>query len=258
MKDLLRLEFRKLRTQKSFYICLAIMIVMILITGVTYKVVLNYMPETAEAMETEGGEVLPKTFSGFLLGFVSASMFSMLTAIFVSIVVCDDYDNQIVKNIYARGYSRENCYFAKLIYVFAVTTIMFLVALVFAGAIGSAFFGFNGVSGKTFILLGGQYVVCMSGVAFSFAIASAIRKLGATIAANIIIPMIVPLLLGLADTVLKINGFKIEEIWIASFLTSLTNIEEVTGRIIACVLGSVAYTAAFIAAGYAVNGKTEI
>lgn len=258
MKDLLRLEFRKLRTQKSFYICLAIMLAMILITGITYKVVLEYMPETANAMETEGGETLPKTFSGFLLSFVSAGMFSMLTAIFVSIVVCDDYDNQIVKNIYSRGYSRENCYFAKLVYVLAVTTFMFLCALIFAAAIGGAFFGFNGVSGKMFILLGGQYVVCMSGVAFSFAIASAIKKLGATIAANIIIPMIVPLLLALADTVLKTDGFKIEELWVSSFLTSLTNIEEVTGRIVACVLGAVAYTAAFIAAGYAVNRKTEI
>ena len=258
MKDLLRFEFRKLKRQKAFYICLAIMIVMILITGITYKVVLEYMPETVEAVETEGGEMLPKTFSGFLLGFVSASMFSMLTAIFVSIVVCDDYDNQIVKNIYARGYSRENCYFAKLIYVLAVTTCMFLCSLIFAAAIGGAFFGFNGVSGKMFILLGGQYVVCMSGVAFSFAIASAIRKLGATIAINIIVPMIVPLLLELADTLLKIDGFKIEEIWISSFLTSLTNIEEVTGRIIVCFLGAVAYTAAFIAAGYVVNKKTEI
>ena len=70
--------------------------------------------------------------------------------------------------------------------------------------------------------------------------------------------MIVPLLLALADTVLKTDGFKIEELWISSFLTSLTNSEEVTGRIIACVLGAVAYTAAFIAAGYAANRKTEI
>lgn len=258
MRDLLRFEFRKLRTQKSFYICLAIMIAMILITGITYKVILEYMPDTAAAVETEGGGILPKTFSGFLLGFVSASMFSMLTAIFVSIAVCDDYDNQIVKNIYARGYSRENCYFAKLIYVLAVTTFMFLCSLIFAAVIGGAFFGFNGVNGKTFILLGGQYIVCMSGVAFSFAIASAIRKLGATIAINIIVPMIIPLLLELADTLLKIKGFKIEEIWVSSFLTSLTNIDEVTGRIVACILGAVAYTAAFIAAGYAVNKKTEV
>lgn len=256
MNSLLKFEFRKLKRQKSFYITLIIMAAMLLITGITYKIILS-MPEISEAAATTG-ETIPLNFSDFVLGFTSASMFSMLTSIFVSIVVCDDYDNQIVKNIYARGYSRKDHYFAKLIYVFAVTSLMFLFAVVFSAVIAGAFFGFEGINGKMFILLGGQYVVCMAGVALSYGVASAIRKLGGTIAVNIIVPMFIPLLLGLADEALKIKDFKITDVWISSFLTSLINPNEVTGRIVACVLGSIAYAVAFIAAGYAVNKKAEI
>lgn len=257
MKDLLRLEFRKLRTQKSFYIILAIMAAMLLITGITAEIVLRTMPEITEAAAASG-EAIPSTFSSFLLGFSSASMFSMLTAIFVSIVVCGDYDSQIVKNIYSRGYSRKDHYFAQGVYAFVATTFMFLFAVIVSAAVGGAFFGFEGVTGKTFILLGGQYVVCMSGVALSFAVAAAIKKLGATIAVNIIVPMIVPLLFELADTALKIKDFKISDVWMSSFLTSLMNPDEVTGRIVACVIGAVVYAVVFIAAGFAINKKTEV
>ena len=256
MRELLRFEFRKLRTQKSFYICLAVMLAMLLVSGITTKIILN-IPEIASAAEATG-DTVPATFSDFLLGFSSASMFSMLTAIFVSIIVCTDYESQIVKNIYARGYSRNNHYFAKLIYAFAATTFMFLFAVIFAAIIGGALFGVGGINGKTFILLVGQYIVCMSGVALSFAIASIMKKLGGTIAVNILFPMIIPLLFELADTALKLKNFKVAEVWVSSFLTSLMNPNEVAGRIVACVLGAIAYAVAFIAVGYVINKKSEV
>ena len=52
---------------------------------------------------------------------------------------------------------------------------MFLFALAVGAVAGIAFFGFESVSGKLFILLLGQYVVSMSGVAMIFAIAAAIK-----------------------------------------------------------------------------------
>ncbi len=256
MKNLLGFEFRKLKRQKSFYICLTIMLVMILITGVTYKIIIN-MPEIADAAEATG-EAIPVSFSAFLLSFSSASMFSMITAIFTSIVVCDDYESQIVKNIYARGYSRSDHFFAKLIYVFTATTVMFLITVVFTAVFGGALFGFGDLTGKTVLLIAGQYVVSMSGVALSFAVSVAIKKLGASIAVNIIGPSVVSLLFTLADEVVKIKDFKVSDIWTSSFLTSLTNIDVGTGRIIACVLGAIAYTAAFLVAGYAINKKSEV
>ena len=255
MKNLLRFEFRKLRRQKSFYISLIIMAAMILIAGISYMILLKYA-DTLEEMA--GGKLLPKSSVAFLLTFVSTSMFSMLSAIFASITVCDDYESQIVKNIFARGYSRTDHYFAKLIYVFTTTTVMFLFALVVSAVAGVAFFGVEDITGRAVILLLGQYVVSMSGVAMSFAIAAAIKKLGAAIAANIVVPIVIPLILQLGDSILALKDFKIQSIWADSFLTSLTDISVGTGRIVACILGSVAYVAVFVFAGYAASRKTEV
>ena len=254
MKSLLKFEFRKLGKQKSFYISLIIMTALIFITAISYKILL----ERVANVEEISGQSIPKTSAAFVLAFVSASMFSMFSAIFTSITVCDDYDNQIVKNIFARGYPRTSYYFAKLIYVFAATTLMFLFALVVSVVAGVALFGFEDISGRLIVLILGQYVVSMSGVAMCLAIAAAIKKLGGVIAANIIIPIAIPLVLQLGDSVPVIDGFKITSVWTDSFLTSLTDINVSTGRIVACILGAVAYTVAFIAAGFAASRKAEV
>ena len=60
MKPLLQLEFRKLKRQKSFYIIFAIMAVMLLIAGASYKILANYAKEIGEI----SGETLPQTFQG--------------------------------------------------------------------------------------------------------------------------------------------------------------------------------------------------
>ena len=75
MNSLLKFEFRKLKRQKSFYITLIIMAAMLLITGITYKIILS-MPEISEAAATTG-ETIPLNFSDFVLGFTSASMQSV-------------------------------------------------------------------------------------------------------------------------------------------------------------------------------------
>lgn len=255
MNNLLKFEFRKLKRQKSFYICLIIMAVMLFITGITYKVLMDH---AAELAEITGESLIPTTFPMFLLSFASASMFSMISSIYVSIATCEDYESRIIKNIYGRGYSRTAHYFSKLIYIAVATTIMFLIVVALAVGVGGAFFGFEGLNGRVFTLVLGQYVVCMSGVALSFAIATLIKKLGGTIAANILVPMILPLLLELADTALESESFKFADLWIDSFLTSLTNTEVGTGRMTACILGAMAYGVVFIVAGYFANKKTEV
>ena len=256
MKDLLRLEFRKLRTQKSFYICLAIMVAMILISGFTYKMLADHAEAIAEI--TEGEQSLPLSGGAFMLSFLSASNFSLISAIFVSIVVCGDYESQIVKNVYARGYSRNSYYFSKLLYVFAVTTVMFIATFAVSALLGLVLFGFDGVEGKIFLLIAMQYIVTMAVIALYFSIAFMIKKLGGTIAVCIFAPMLVSLLFELADTALKLNDFKVASVWLSSFTTDLSVLTVGMGRIIACVLLSVAYAVAFIFAGCAVNRNSEV
>ena len=128
MIDLLRLEFRKLKRQKSFYIILVLMLAFVALSAVSTKLLEHLAEQINEVGEAMGGERFNASGEGVLLGFASSSMFSMLAAIFVAIVVCDDYGNSIVKNIFSRGYSRMDFYFAKLVYLVVTTSVMFLVA----------------------------------------------------------------------------------------------------------------------------------
>lgn len=256
MKDLIRFEFRKLRRQKSFYICLVVMLAMMLISGITYKIMSDHAAEIAEI--TEGQQLLPKSGGAFMLGFLSASSFAMISAILVSILVCGDYESQIVKNIYARGYSRENFYFAKLIYVFTVISVMFLAAFAVSALFGIAVFGDDGIDGRTFLLIAMQYIVCLAEVSLYFALCSAIKKLGASIAVCIFAPIVLSLLFELADTSLKINDFKVASVWMESFLSDLSSVSISAERLIVCVALSVVYAAIFIFTGYRISKKTDL
>lgn len=232
------------------------MLAMILISGITYKILAQHAEAIAEI--TEGGTSLPLSGSAFMLAFLSSSNFSLITAIFVAIAVCGDYDAQIVKNVYARGYSRGQCYFSKMIYTFTAATIMFAALFAASALIGAAVFGLDDVQGKTFLLVAMQYIVSMAEVALYFAISSSIRKLGGSIPVCIFAPMLISLLLELADTALKTDGFKVASVWFSSFEIDLTNIAIGTERIVVCAVLSVVYAAAFIVIGYAINRKTEI
>ena len=256
MKDLLRLEFRKLKRQKSFYICLGIMIAMILISGITAKIFVRYASQIAEI--SNGEEQLPISAGEFMLGMLSASSFSMISAIFVAIVVCGDYESQIIKNIYAKGYSRGNYYFSKMIYVFVATTIMFVSIFAASTLLGAVLFGTDGIEGKVFLLVAIQYVVAMAEVSAFFALSSALKKLGGSIAVGILAPLVISLLLELADTALKIKDFKVASVWLSSFTSDLTNIAIGPERIAVCAALSVVYAVLFIWAGFAINRKTEV
>lgn len=261
MKDLLRLEFRKLKRQKSFYIILAIMLIMVILSALTYKMLESVAEEMNEIGEAFG-ETFSATGESVLLGFLSSASFSLLSAIFVAIVVCDDYGSGIVKNIFSRGYSRADFYFAKLIYLFCATTIMFVLLLTVAGISGALLFGIGGDVDKMIVLISTQYLACVATVAMYFFICSAIKKLGASIAAVIIAPSVFSLVLSLADTAINsdINSekFKISDYFITSFTATLSDISVETSRIIICAVLSAAYAALFIILGYNCCKRTEV
>ena len=258
MKDLLRLEFRKLRTQKSFYIILAIMFVLVVISALTTKLLENLAAEINEVGEALGGESFNASGESVLLGFVSSSAFLTLTAIFVPIVVCDDYGNSIVKNIVSRGYTRTDFYFAKLIYLIVVTSVMFLVSSAVAAIFGALLFGIGGDTGKIALLIAVQYLACVASVTLYFAISSMIKKLGGAIAICIFAPMILSLVLSLIDSAVNFESFSIADYWLSSFTTSLSDIAVVTKRIIVCAVFSIVYACVFAAVGYAFTNRAEV
>lgn len=252
MKNLLKLEFRKMRKQKSFYICTLVMI------GLLFLSVL-----TANALLTGNHAALAGTFaaSGMdtAINAVNNSSFLMIAGIFVAIFVCDDYEQQTIKNIYARGYSRKQVYLSKLLAVWIGTTVMFVIVLLFAFICGTAYFGTGAFAGLRVIrILAVQYAACMANMSLCFLVSSLLRKNGSSIAATIVAPMLVNMLLGMLDSFMKLKEFSVTSVWVSSFMGDLSSLSVSSGRVSVCLIASLFYMAVFAVAGIASHKKIEL
>lgn len=251
MRNLLKFEFTKLKKSKSFYACTIIMVALLFMSALTTNALINASPELGEQFNVSG--------IGSLVSGTNDSSFTLIASIFVVLFVCEDHASQTVKNIYARGYSRKDVYFSKLIAAFASTTVLFVIIEVFAFVIGTVFFGEGDVGNFKFIaLIGAQYVIAMANVALAFVIASVIRKNGGAVASVILAPTLVGVVTGLADAFLKLEDFSLTSLWLSDFLSDVSVLTVNTGRIVTCVVGSLIYIYIFIIVGAYLNKKTEL
>ncbi len=256
MMNLLRLEFRRLFRAKSFYICLAISLVMIVISAATTKMLLN-MASSEEFGEAFGAMLqTPTSFS--LLKSTASSSLTMVLAIFLSIFVCEDYTSDTIKNIYAKGHSRDQIFASKLVSAVAAGLIIILVSALFSFAAGKVLFGKVGSMGKNYVgSVLAELVILLAYATLYFAIAIALKKTGASIAVSILGPLLVGLLLSLANAAIKSDKISLTDYWLDGRLTILTQ-PDVPGKdvLIGFVVGVVVLLIA-AAAGFLVNRSSE-
>lgn len=251
MGNLLKLEFRKLKRQKSFYVCTLVMVALLFLSALTTNVLLNGNPDAADQMNVSG---IANSITA-----VGNCSFLLIAGIFTALTVCDDYEQQTVKTIFARGYSRKSVYLAKLVSVWLSTTVMFVVVELAAFALGSYFFGVGDLGDFRFLgLVGAQYIACMANVALFFAISSVLRKNGSSIAGTIVAPMLVSMVLGLADSFLKLEDFSLTSVWLSSFMTDLSTLSVGGGRTVTCLVASLCYIPVFVLGGMYLNKKNEL
>lgn len=260
MKKLLLFELFKLKKQKSLYICSALILV-----GLLLSIAVSFV-----LTKTFGGileEEMPQpTAVSTVLSAISAADFTLIAGIFIALYVCGDYGQKTIKNIYSRGFSRSDVYFAKLIVVVGYVVIMFIITEVFALAVGSAFFGFKPQGGNIFWLLFGQLLVCIASASFCYAIASMMKKTGVVLAIVILVPSTLAGVLSLIDIlfnmyladIINIKNFALSNYWLDGMLVVLSNsMASVKDIVISCIL-PVVYAALFLSAGYFVNRNTEV
>lgn len=251
MKNLLKLEFRKLRKQKSFYICMVVMIGLLLLSVLTVNALSE---DDLEISGQFGSSVID-----VMVNAVNNSSFILIAGIFVVLLVCDDYEQQTIKNIYAKGYSRKQVYLSKLISVYIAATIMFIMVMISAFALGSYYFGIGAIDVFKFIcVIAVQYLVCMANVGLSFLLSSLLRKNGSSIAATIIVPMIVNMLLGVLDSFIKLEKFSTSSLWISSFTGDLSTLTVGRERLEVCFAASLIYILIFAASGIYFHKKLEL
>ncbi len=250
MGTLMKFEMHKLKKQKSFYICTLIMVALLFLSAMTTNALMNGSPEFAAQFSGSGIDSM--------IGALGNCSFLLIAGIFTALTVCEDYEQQTVKNIFSRGYSRGSAYTAKLMTVWIATSVMFLIAELAALISGSLYFGIGEVESLRFLaILGVQYVVAMANVALFFAFSSTFRKNGSSIAATIVAPMLVNVMLSLADSLLKLKDVSLTSYWLSSFLGDLT-LSVGLERMTVCLVASLIYIPVFVFVGMKVNRDIEL
>ncbi len=250
MNNLLKFEFRKLFRQKSFYICTAVMLALSFVGLLLNKIF---------AENTDFNTAMPTAKSALIFA-ISSSNFTMICGIFVALFVCADYDQQTIKNIYSRGFSRSSVYFAKYIASVIATVIMLAVTFLFTYVAGAAMFGGMAETAETgnYVgLISGQILYCIAYSAFAFVLSLVVKKVGISIALAILGPSLIGTVINLADAVLKIENFRIGSYWLDGFIGDLTSLSTDTARLTVCIILSLVYTAIFVVAGYLINRRQE-
>ena len=249
MFKLLNFEFRKLIRQKSFYICIAAMLA--LLVGSAY---------TTELMTAKSGVEDP-SLSGisYLMEAISGSALSAVLAVFIPLFICEDYASGTIRNIITRGFSRLEIFVAKLIAVLAATVLMTAVCLAAAYLVGTAFWGAGepSLGSEQIKILLCQLSVIAAYATLFFAVSSMIQKVGGSIAICLILPMAAVILLSLADAALAEREIELSGYWIENLGRSLASVEAEAEDIKKALIGAGCYFAASIAFSWLVIMKRE-
>lgn len=244
MIKLLNFEWRKLWRQKSLYICFGFGLLIVFLTVLSLK--------GFDALGT-GMSMLYTTLNSGFVAFLG---------IFIALFICQDYAQQTIKNIYARGYSRSSVYFAKYLISLFVTIFMalvylvftFLCAVIFGGGVGSLAAWQWGVLVLQFWSLFGFH-------ALFFGVSMMIGKIGGSVAINLIGLSfgftVLELILSVLEIDFKIERFNLQNLFNNLFDTIFSSKlpSELLSRAIFLPLG---YAAVFIGAGWLVHNRREV
>ena len=241
MFRLLNFEFRKLIRQKSFYICIGVMLALLLFSAYT-----------AELMTSESGIENPElNGTNYLMEAVSSSALFSVLAVFIPLFVCEDYASGTIRNVITRGFSRFEIFAAKLIAVIFASVFMTAVCLAAAYLMGTAFWGSgdSAIGAEQIKILLCQLAVVIAYAALFFAISSTLQKVGGSIAICLILPM--------ADAALAEHEIVLSKYWIENISRSVSSFTVAAEDIKTALIGAGCYFASSIAASWLLIMKKE-
>lgn len=254
MKELIKLEFRKLRKQKSLYICLGIMLALILMSAITYKILM------ASGMNLGDLPIDLSAVDGifFTLTTLSNADFFIIIGIVIAITYCFDSEEHTIKNVFARGYSRSSLFFSKVLSIVCLTTFMFVCCYAFAFVVGTIFFGVGEGNLLSMLgLIGTQFLVCLAYSMFFTFICVLCKKMAVAIAMNIISPLVITLIATLADSLIKSDTIKVANFWLDGMINNISSLAATSTSIIIAIVGAVLYSAIFVFFGAMISKDVE-
>ncbi len=251
MKNLIKFELSKLTRSKSFIICTVIMVALLFLSVIT----MWWMGEELKDMAAELGEsiVVEYDLITSVIQAASNADFALIVGIVIAIMVCSDFSQGTIKTVIAKGYSRTDVYFAKLISISVMSVFMYIVSLIFGFIFGIMFFGFSLPDGLGWLgILGVQFVSAIAVAFFAFFVSATARKLSTSILIIIILPTVLELVLLFIDVFAETS---ISNYWLTSVFTTLSDTAVETKTLLSSLAASFAYVAAFFIGGWVINRK---
>ena len=225
MKNLFKLEWRKVFKSKILYIFLAIVAILPLLSEliiyVTYELArIEYnisLAEFAEAAKLSG--------VNSMLGAISSGDVSLCMALFASIYICTDYSDGTLRNVIGRGYKRLDVFTVKYIVTMAVTLGYVVVAQLFSFIYGSAFWGVGTFKAKMLLMLFTQTVNMLALTSFYILFSILVKKMGGAICSCLFIPVGINLVLSICDIFTSDNAKVLPSyFWVENAFENLTDV----------------------------------
>lgn len=203
MNRLVKLQLRNIFHNKLFYVCLGISLLINI--GVTYvSEIIAKTPTSTTAMTA----VISQFTSGV----------DIIGMVFITIFCTFDFSEGTTKNIIARGYTKTQLLFSK--YIASLIGILTMILLM--SVLSFILYIKNGLGFEA--NMGNQFIVALFSIlaytVFYGTIAFTLEKTSSAIIANMFAPNIFALILGLADSNLKVNMTKY---WISNVGTTFSN-----------------------------------
>lgn len=261
MAALLRFEFRKLFRNKAFYICLGIALFLLIINIITTKVLFDALGEDLADMTEQMKTTMLSSFTGLSLLKTSFTNNTItIIGVVVAIITCEDFALDTIKNIYSKGYSRSQCYFAKLLSSFVAFLIITISGMIISFTLGSLLLDGVGTAGKNYILS----IICIFLIALSFfmifyAVSILLKKMAASIVLCVIGPTALLLLFVMADAFIDSDKFAISDYWIGGGLLTNLGLYDVEMKfIIATLIIAPITIGAFFLLSFFLNNKKDV
>lgn len=262
MGNLLHFEFRKLFRQKSFYICGAVLLVMVIISVLSVDYAMKISADMAKTNSTLSSAIsgnIELTGLYCLMTMLSGSGIAMILAIFVPLFVCGDYSNGTIKNVIAKGYPRTRLFAAKYIVSVVAAVVMSILCWLTAFLTGTALAGIgSGWNASILLPLLAQLIVVCSYVSLFFMISVLIKKTGAVLAVGIVAPMVITLLISFLDYIINSKSFKIADYWLSGTFANVSAMSVANDILIRSFISAGIYLIVPVVIGLFVFRKSEV
>ncbi len=250
MSKLLHFEFHKLLRQKSMRVCSIVLICLSLLSLLTTK-----------SMWDNAGEILGDvpTATELAVSALSSCSFSLILAIFTALFVSEDSSEGTIKNIYSKGYKRTEVFLSKLIAVsvYCVVMAIICIAIFYVGGI-AIFPSDDSLKFSELTSLIPQIIIMLAYTFLYGLIASITPKSGNAIAGCIVAPMLVALVIGMVDTFLNLESFKLSSYWLDNLLSAVNATTIARSDLLTGITGGLVYMIILYFAGIYVSSKKQV